>query len=113
MVFMNSVSRLRRGRLATCAVSLAVVLSAALPPVTGAQGVPDPDDDPFYAAPKRLTSAEPGDVLRSREVELGINGAGAAWQLLYRTTDAKGDPEAAVTTVTLPSSPAADLPLVS
>ena len=66
-----------------------------------------PDRDPFYLAPAGYEHAEPGTVLRSRDVELGFLGLirqrAKAIQLLYRTTNMHGAPEAAVTTVIVPA----------
>ena len=49
----------------------------------------------------------PGTVLRSRDVELAFLGLIpqriTATQLLYRTTDMHGNPEAAATTVIVPA----------
>jgi triacylglycerol lipase len=78
-----------------------------------------PDRDPFYVAPPGFEHAVPGTVLRSRDVELGFLGLipqrVTAVQLLYRTTDLKGAPEAAVTTVIVPTerSPHRPCPLLS
>ena len=62
-----------------------------------------PKDDPFYVAPAGFQHAVPGTVLRSRDVELAFMGLipqqVRAVQLLYRTTDMNGNPEAAATTV--------------
>lgn len=66
-----------------------------------------PSDDPFYQPPSGFRHAEPGTVLRSREVELAFLGlipqSVSAIQLLYRTTDMNGAPEACVTTVLIPA----------
>jgi triacylglycerol lipase len=66
-----------------------------------------PADDPFYAPPAGFEHAEPGTVLRSRDVELGFLGLipqrVRATQLLYRTTDHNGLPQATVTTVLIPT----------
>ncbi len=65
-----------------------------------------PQDDPFLAAPTGLGLLAPGAIIRSREVELAFLGLipqqVSAWQLVYRSTDLDGAPEAAVTTVVLP-----------
>ena len=59
-----------------------------------------PRDDPFYQPPPGYQHAEPGTVLRSRDVELAFLGLipqpVTATQLLYRTMDMNGKPEAAV-----------------
>ncbi|TDO16998.1 triacylglycerol lipase [Mycobacterium sp. BK086] len=66
-----------------------------------------PADDPFYEPPAGFEHAEPGTVLRSRDVELGFLGLipqrVRATQLLYRTTDHNGLPQATVTTVLIPT----------
>lgn len=78
-----------------------------------------PADDPFYEPPAGFEHAEPGTVLRSRDVELAFLGLipqqFAATQLLYRTTDMHGAPEATVTTVLVPAerTPETPCPLVS
>lgn len=72
-----------------------------------------PDDDPFYRAPQGYEHAEPGTVLRSRDVEIGFLGLVRqrvkATQLLYRTTNLHEEPEVAVTTVFVPAQPKSDV----
>ncbi|MEV6099165.1 lipase family protein [Nocardia sp. NPDC051981] len=78
-----------------------------------------PGEDPFYRSPIDPGSVAPGTILRSRPVRLGLFGRipqrVRAWQLLYRSTDLNGRPEATVTTVLLPwdAELSADRPLVS
>jgi pimeloyl-ACP methyl ester carboxylesterase len=78
-----------------------------------------PADDPFYDPPAGFQHAAPGTVLRSRDVELAFLGLipqkFTATQLLYRTTDMNGRPEATVTTVIVPAerAPEAVTPVVS
>ncbi|WP_084477798.1 lipase family protein [Nocardia jejuensis] len=78
-----------------------------------------PSQDPFYRSPIDAGSVPPGTILRTRQVRLGLFGVipqrVRAWQLLYRTSDLHGVPEAAVTTVLLPwdADPAEPRPLVS
>ena len=66
-----------------------------------------PSKDPFYDPPAGFRHATTGTVLRSRDVELGFLGLipqkVRATQLLYRTTDRHGQPEATVTTVLVPA----------
>ena len=66
-----------------------------------------PSDDPFYQPPPGYQHAMPGTVLRSRDVELAFLGLipqrAMATQLLYRTTDMNGNPEATATTVIVPA----------
>ncbi len=68
-----------------------------------------PEEDPFYQPPPGFQHARPGDLLRSRDVELGFLGVipqrVRATQLLYRSTNLHGEPEVAVTTVLLPDQP--------
>jgi triacylglycerol lipase len=65
-----------------------------------------PDEDPFYQPPPGYQGAKPGELLRSRDVELGFLGVipqrVRATQLLYRSTNLHGEREVAVTTVLLP-----------
>ena len=72
-----------------------------------------PDDDPFYRAPQGYEHAEPGMVLRSRDVEIGFLGVISqrveATQLLYRTTNLHEEPEVAVTTVLVPAQRESDV----
>ncbi|OBK21121.1 lipase family protein [Mycobacterium asiaticum] len=78
-----------------------------------------PKDDPFYQPPAGFRHAAPGTVLRSRDVELAFLGLIPqriiATQLLYRTTDMHGNPEATVTTVLVPAekAPGKPIPLIS
>ena len=80
---------------------------------------PLPVDDPFYEPPSGFQHAEPGTVLRSRDVELAFLGLipqkFTATQLLYRTTDMNGAAEATVTTVIVPAERAnrAVVPVIS
>jgi triacylglycerol lipase len=66
-----------------------------------------PSKDPFYEPPAGFHHAAAGTVLRSRDVELGFLGLipqrVTATQLLYRTIDRHGAPEATVTTVLVPA----------
>jgi hypothetical protein len=78
-----------------------------------------PSRDPFYDPPTGYEQSRPGTVLRSRGVELAFLGLipqrFTATQLLYRSTDLNGGPEAAVTTVLVPvrGDPELSCPLVS
>ena len=66
-----------------------------------------PSEDAFHTPPAGFQHAAPGTVLRSRDVELGFLGLVrqrvTATQLLYRTTDRHGEPQAGVTTVLVPA----------
>ncbi|OBF11699.1 lipase family protein [Mycobacterium sp. ACS4331] len=78
-----------------------------------------PSKDPFYLPPAGYEHARPGTVLRSRDVQLAFLGVIpqriVATQLLYRTTDMDGEPEAVVTTVLVPTerSPHRPTPVLS
>ena len=78
-----------------------------------------PSDDPFYQPPSGYQYAEPGTVLRTRDVQLAFLGLITqpvqAIQLLYRTMDMNGQPEASVTTVIVPAEldPERPCPLLS
>ena len=78
-----------------------------------------PSDDPFYQPPPGYQHAVPGTVLRSRDIELAFLGLipqrAMATQLLYRTTDMNGNPDATVTTVIVPAdvTPERPCPLLS
>lgn len=68
-----------------------------------------PDGDPFYKPPPGWETKVPGSILASRPVPnpLTLNNAKAikpkgAWQLLYRTQNSVGEPEATVVTVLEP-----------
>ena len=89
-----------------------LVLAAALPPAARLleRAAPlDPSADPFYTPPPGYENSAPGTILRTRNVPsslalasiLPINIHGA-YQLLYRTTDSLGNPQATVTTVIVP-----------
>ncbi|WP_342801772.1 lipase family protein [Nocardia sp. No.11] len=77
-----------------------------------------PDNDPFYQPRAGFEQHAEGTILRSRPIELAAFGLiplkVTAWQLLYRTTDLNGRPEAAVTTVIAPvGGPGPATPLLS
>ncbi|KAA0017057.1 lipase family protein [Antrihabitans cavernicola] len=78
-----------------------------------------PENDPFYVPPTGFAATAPGTLLRSRKVKLGAMGLVpqkiTAWQLLYRSNDLNGTPDATVTTVMLPAGadPAKPLHLLS
>jgi alpha-beta hydrolase superfamily lysophospholipase len=74
-----------------------------------------PAKDPFYDPPPGFEHSRPGTVLRSRDVELAFLGfvpqQFTAMQLLYRTTDLNGLPQATVTTVIVPTERATKRPI--
>ncbi len=95
----------------------AALLPATAGPAAGAT-VPTPQSDAFYQAPSPLPVATPGTVLRSRPVTIAFLGIAVpvqAWQLMYRSTDAQGQPAVDIATVVEPTgpAPAGGRPLVS
>lgn len=79
-------------------------------PVTAGAPAP-PQDDPFYQPPERLPAVPPGTVLRSRPVTLralALPVPARAWQILYRSTDTGGAPNAVSGTVLVPRDGRAD-----
>ena len=66
-----------------------------------------PGEDSFHVPPPGFEHSRPGTVLASRDVELAFLGLVPqklrATQLLYRSTDLNGLPQAAVTTVVIPA----------
>jgi hypothetical protein len=97
------VATVRRVVVALLAVS--AVAAVLVPGPATAGGFLVPSKDPFYTSPVALASVAPGTVLRSRKVSIpGLLALGSmtAYQLLYRTTSATGQPIATVTTLLQP-----------
>ncbi|KJZ73855.1 hypothetical protein HIM_06748 [Hirsutella minnesotensis 3608] len=69
-----------------------------------------PSQDPFWQPPENLSDYKPGDVIRHRAVpsQLGIYAGklnvASAHHILYRTTGARDEPLATVTTVLVPKN---------
>lgn len=64
-----------------------------------------PSQDPWYTAPDNFEDAAPGTVLKIRNasgVVSSVTNTGAAYNLLYRTTDSRYLPTWAVTTLLIP-----------
>ncbi|WP_306365152.1 lipase family protein [Nocardia sp. CC227C] len=101
------------------AVAMTTTALLAGPAGTAAAAPQPVDTDPFYQAPEGFESAAPGDILRSREVQLAVLTVlpvrVRAWQLLYRTTDLFEQPTVAATTVAVPmgANTSRSRPLVS
>lgn len=74
-----------------------------------------PAKDVFYQPPAGYEHARPGTILRSRDVELAFLGLIPqkfhATQLLYRTTDLNGAPQATATTVVVPAERTSERPM--
>jgi hypothetical protein len=106
---------MKRSHLMFVAALATAVLAPSLTPAGARALTPPsvdpspPSADPFYKAPANLASRPPGTVLRSRQVTLvgAMDGASiTSYELLYRTTNATGQPVATVTTVLIPVAPA-------
>jgi hypothetical protein len=73
-----------------------------------------PVDDPFCRAPEHLERLAPGELVRSREMDLAFFGRTRqpfpAWQLLYRSNDVRGEASISATTVVLPAHDDATTP---
>jgi hypothetical protein len=75
---------------------------------------PDPNDDPFYKAPPKLSSYALGQVIRSRAVNTTITaGVKSSYQVLYRTSDTQKNAEATVATIWQPLEPKSPAQILS
>jgi hypothetical protein len=68
-----------------------------------------PNADPFYRPPPGYESAAPGSILRYRKSPHGVTlddteavQVKASWQVLYKTQNSVGNPEATVVTIIIP-----------
>ncbi|MBF6135025.1 triacylglycerol lipase [Nocardia otitidiscaviarum] len=78
------------------------------PQIYDALPIPTPEHDPWYDDPANLAELNPGDIIRSREVQtrlLGLPVPVHTKQLLFRSTNAHGEPIATATTVVIPGIP--------
>lgn len=104
---MNANRRARRplARPALAAALAAAVLSPSLAHAAPAVGVVDLS---FYTAPALAPTGAKGDLLRHRPAVVNL-GPGApavqAWNVLYRSTDALGQPNVVSGTVIVPAAP--------
>ncbi|PXY28429.1 hypothetical protein BAY60_15815 [Prauserella muralis] len=94
---------------ALASLAVAAPPAAAAPRAAGAapQAVP-PQDDAFYTPPDPIPDVPAGTVLRSRPVSVTAYGLPVpvrAWQVLYRSTSATGEPNAVSGTVLVPDTP--------
>ena len=96
----------RPRRLAAACAALAAALAATLlaAPAGHAQSAPAPRDDSFYVPPSPLPAGKPGDVIRSRaSTALAVADRGVkAWQVMYLSTNALGQPMPVVGTILVP-----------
>jgi dienelactone hydrolase len=84
----------------------------ALPPALPLVGGPArPDQDAFYRPPADFADADAGDLIRSRESRVYptpvrlVPAPVRAWQVLYRSTSARDEPDAVSGTVLVPAVP--------
>lgn len=116
----SSISPIAARLRSTVAVVVAAAATASVLAGTtagSASAQPAPPPDSFYTAPGQLSSTTPGQVLRSRRVNIRalqlFPVRVQAWQLLYRTSDADGKPDVAVTTLMIPEGRAQKRKLLS
>ncbi|PXX60371.1 secretory lipase [Nocardia tenerifensis] len=104
-----------RPALAVVALLISVAHVAVVAGTAAAQPIyPWPDPDPFYAAPPDLDQAKPGDVLAVRPMPgLPVFPGSSVTMIKFRSTDSKGDPIAATTTVLTPANHVPGGPLLS
>lgn len=89
--------------------ALATSASAAVAPAIdrnwAAPTSTDNPSDPFYTPPSPIPAGNPGDVLRARPSKAGPPAARSlanAWQVMYLSTDALGQPNVVTGTVMVP-----------
>ncbi|MBP2330561.1 pimeloyl-ACP methyl ester carboxylesterase [Kibdelosporangium banguiense] len=87
-----------RNRERVAAVILAMIASVTIAPAMAAD--PGPADDSFYVPPTPLPPGAPGDIIRWRLSQAGpVKSTVNAWQVMYRSTNALGQPNAVTGTV--------------
>lgn len=92
-------------------MALGVLLATT---ATAAPLYPIPDPDPFYAAPADLAAHRPGDVLDVRALPpLPLFPGATVRQVEFRSTNSRGTPIAATTTILTPLGSRPDAPLLS
>ncbi|MDQ8046671.1 MAG: lipase family protein [Solirubrobacteraceae bacterium] len=116
---MYRILKSRFARLAAASATGLVLLAPALPvsPAKAAVspaidrsfGAPTPnaDADPFYTPPSPLPTGNPGDIIRARPALAGPPTArklANAYQVMYLSTDALGQPDAVTGTILVPKA---------
>lgn len=97
------------GPMPATAAAIPPMPAPSMPALPGAP--PTPDDDGFYRPPSELDDFEPGELIRSRESRVYLDPARLtpapvrAWQVLYGSTSARGEPNAVSGTVLVPPTP--------
>ncbi|KAK7205331.1 secretory lipase family protein [Myxozyma melibiosi] len=95
---------------ASMLIATVVGMPAASPEALSRRNIPPkPSEDSFYANPAGFESAAPGTILKNRNLPSTIAAFGLipanikyTQQILYRTTNALGDPASAVATILIP-----------
>lgn len=98
---MQNQSGMRR----TKVIALLAILLALVIPAGGAAADPGPPGDDFYTPPSPLPAGAPGDIIRARPAKAGPPKARAlasAWQVMYLSTNANGQPTAVTGMVLVP-----------
>jgi pimeloyl-ACP methyl ester carboxylesterase len=86
-----------------CLAALGVAVGA--PVATAAPALPGPFDDSFYTPPSPLPAGNPGDVVRWRPSVALLNLANAnAWQVMYLSTNGRGQRNTVTGTVLVPKN---------
>ncbi|ADJ49313.1 lipase [Amycolatopsis mediterranei S699] len=86
------------------ATLVALVLTTAFAPAA-ASAEPAPPGDAFSVPPSPLPAGKPGDVIRWRPSNAGPRTASVdAWQVMYLSTNALGQPDAVTGTVLVPKN---------
>ncbi|UFS95871.1 lipase family protein [Nocardia huaxiensis] len=112
----SRIRRHRRGALGCAAAVLAggLLAFAAVPAVHAAPVYPVADPDPFYTAPEDIGSYRPGDVLERKAMPaLAIFPDTDITLVKFRSTNSRGKPIAATTTVLAPRNRQPNGPLLS
>jgi pimeloyl-ACP methyl ester carboxylesterase len=85
--------------------ALGVVAATPAAATAATPALPGPFDDSFYLPPSPLPSGNAGDVIRWRPSVPLLNLANAnAWQVMYLSTDARGQRNAVTGTVLVPKA---------
>jgi len=96
-----------RKRLAVLIIAglAALGITAATPAAAVTPVLPGPFDDSFYTPPSPLPSGNPGDIVRWRpSVPLLNVGNANAWEVMYLSTNGRGQRNAVTGTVLVPKS---------
>ncbi|MDO9354558.1 MAG: lipase family protein [Solirubrobacteraceae bacterium] len=104
--------------LAFVAVSPVTASAATSPAIDWNVNAPTPnaDADPFYTPPSTIPTGNPGDIIRARVANAGpptARSLAKAWQVMYLSTDALGNPNVVTGTIMVPKNGASTAPLVT